>query len=65
MNRWQTWLASGQPRSGTLTFLAADLSTPLFVERFSGLRVASITTVSGRPTFTLTMTGLSIQPAKY
>jgi hypothetical protein len=65
MNKWQTWLASGQPRSGTLTFLSADLRTPLLVERFSGLRLASITTVSGRPTFTLTMTGVSLQPAKY
>ena len=65
MNKWQTWLASGQPRSGTLTFLSADLRTPLLVERFSGLRVASITTVSGRPTFTLTMAGVSIESTKY
>ena len=60
----QRWLASGQPRNGTLTFLAPNLLTPVFTERFTGLRVASIATVSGRPTVTLTMAGMSIVPTK-
>ena len=60
----QRWLASGQPRNGTLTFLSPNLTTPVLTERFTGLRVASIATVSGRPTVTLTMTAMSITPAK-
>jgi hypothetical protein len=58
---WQQWFASGQPRGGTLTFLAADLRTPVLVERFSGLRVTSISSAAAASTVTLAMTGMSIE----
>jgi hypothetical protein len=58
--QWQRWFASGETRGGTLTFFAADLS-PLLVERFSGLRVLSISSTSGVSTVTLGMTGVAVE----
>jgi hypothetical protein len=57
--QWQQWFASGEPRSGTLSFLAADLR-PILVERFSGLRVMSISSASGVSTVTIGMTGVGV-----
>jgi len=64
---FQQWLASGGAKNGTLTFLKSDLSTPLFVIRFTGLHVQSIAndmTANSqsipRSKITLSFTGLSI-----
>ena len=58
--QWQQWFASGATKGGTLTFFAADLS-PLLVERFSGLRVISISSASGVSTVTIGMTGMGVE----
>ncbi len=48
-----TWLASPNPRYGTLTFLAPDLKTPLAVVRLAGMRIQSITTSGALETVTI------------
>jgi hypothetical protein len=58
--QWQQWFASGVPRGGTLTFLGANLS-PVLIERFSGLRVMSISSASGVSTVTIGMTGVGVE----
>lgn len=59
----QKWLTSQTARNGTLTFLASNLSTPLLVVRYLGVRVKSIDTSTGAPIVTFTMTGIRIQSA--